>query len=179
MVVLAVPLTLAAIALLIISLRAAGRRLTDDEYEAADGRALATALATPPSEDGLGELRRLDLRRSVLRAMDPDVDLPARRMAAPRRGSSPQVRDHFDPAAVADDPLAVGRRSAGETQALGLAVPAPFDEGPLPAGVPTKDCPDCAETVLEAARICKHCRYRFDGEQDVIGPPAERRRAAS
>jgi hypothetical protein len=26
---------------------------------------------------------------------------------------------------------------------------------------PTKKCPDCAETVLEEARVCKHCGYRF------------------
>ena len=26
---------------------------------------------------------------------------------------------------------------------------------------PTKTCPDCAETVLEAARICRFCRYEF------------------
>lgn len=26
----------------------------------------------------------------------------------------------------------------------------------------TKVCPDCAETVLDAARICKHCGHRFD-----------------
>jgi hypothetical protein len=24
-----------------------------------------------------------------------------------------------------------------------------------------KQCPDCAETVLDAARVCKHCGYRF------------------
>jgi hypothetical protein len=27
---------------------------------------------------------------------------------------------------------------------------------------PTKDCPDCAEPVLLAARRCRHCGYRFD-----------------
>jgi hypothetical protein len=26
----------------------------------------------------------------------------------------------------------------------------------------TKTCPDCAETVLADARVCKHCGYRFD-----------------
>ena len=27
---------------------------------------------------------------------------------------------------------------------------------------PTRECPDCAETVLAAARVCKHCGYRFE-----------------
>lgn len=26
-----------------------------------------------------------------------------------------------------------------------------------------KQCPDCAETILADARVCKHCGYRFDG----------------
>ncbi|WP_082951022.1 zinc ribbon domain-containing protein [Mycobacterium mantenii] len=26
---------------------------------------------------------------------------------------------------------------------------------------PTKKCPDCAETILAAAKVCKHCGYRF------------------
>jgi hypothetical protein len=28
----------------------------------------------------------------------------------------------------------------------------------------TKTCPDCAETVLAAARICKHCGHQFESE---------------
>ena len=30
-----------------------------------------------------------------------------------------------------------------------------------PVGEPTKVCPDCAESVLDAARICRFCRYEF------------------
>jgi hypothetical protein len=29
-------------------------------------------------------------------------------------------------------------------------------------GPTTKVCPDCAETVLHSARVCKHCHYRFE-----------------
>jgi hypothetical protein len=35
-----------------------------------------------------------------------------------------------------------------------------------------KACPDCAELVLEAARKCRYCGYRFDG-QPVSQPPQE------
>lgn len=31
----------------------------------------------------------------------------------------------------------------------------------------TKKCPDCAETILADAKVCKHCGYRFDA-----APPA-------
>ena len=29
------------------------------------------------------------------------------------------------------------------------------------AGAPTKVCPDCAETVLADARVCRFCGYEF------------------
>lgn len=45
-----------------------------------------------------------------------------------------------------------------------------------------KTCPDCAESVLADARVCKHCGYRFDGaiaapppvDQPPAGPPSLR-----
>ncbi len=43
------------------------------------------------------------------------------------------------------------------------------------AGTPmTKPCPDCAEEVQAAARVCRHCRYRFDsgGERAAPGEPS-------
>jgi len=40
--------------------------------------------------------------------------------------------------------------------------PVPFaDEKPAPARPKTKKCPDCAETILADAKVCKHCGYRF------------------
>jgi Uncharacterised protein family UPF0547 len=45
---------------------------------------------------------------------------------------------------------------------------------PLPAAgadqPAMKACPDCAEMVLAAARKCRYCGYRFDGQSD---PPAQ------
>lgn len=39
----------------------------------------------------------------------------------------------------------------------GRTIPS-YDTGPQRR---TKTCPDCAETVLEAANVCKHCGHRF------------------
>jgi ribosomal protein L37AE/L43A len=33
----------------------------------------------------------------------------------------------------------------------------------------TKKCPDCAETILFDAKVCKHCGYRFDGGASADG----------
>jgi Uncharacterised protein family UPF0547 len=29
---------------------------------------------------------------------------------------------------------------------------------------PRKQCPDCSETVLSAANVCRHCGYRFEDQ---------------
>jgi hypothetical protein len=33
----------------------------------------------------------------------------------------------------------------------------------------TQRCPECAETILAAARVCKHCGYRFDSATSLGG----------
>ena len=48
-----------------------------------------------------------------------------------------------------------------------LTVPTEATEPPVPretqtTAEPTKKCPDCAETILLDARVCKHCGYRFE-----------------
>ncbi|TCP80826.1 hypothetical protein C8J31_11467 [Rhizobium sp. PP-CC-2G-626] len=37
----------------------------------------------------------------------------------------------------------------------------------LPEHRLTMTCPDCAETVLQAANVCKHCGVRFSGARVI------------
>jgi hypothetical protein len=46
---------------------------------------------------------------------------------------------------------------------------APSSGSPKADGPTMKVCPDCAEAVLAAARVCRYCRYRFD---EVPSPAA-------
>lgn len=40
----------------------------------------------------------------------------------------------------------------------------------------TKRCPDCAETVLAEAKVCRHCGFRWDGAAAIEpGPHAQGR----
>jgi Uncharacterised protein family UPF0547 len=58
------------------------------------------------------------------------------------------------PVAVANG---IGRKPASSSaSSLGSAAPAASEQSE------TKICPDCAETVKSAARVCKHCGFRFD-----------------
>lgn len=37
-----------------------------------------------------------------------------------------------------------------------------------PVSEVTKVCPDCAETIKEAAKVCRYCRFRFDAQLDDV-----------
>jgi hypothetical protein len=137
--ILAVPLTLLALAFLLIVVRGAGRRV----HERSERRK-ATPLAPPPSTGRLREAR-LDLRRSLARALDPETAVESRVVASPRERATPRLADEQRP------------MTAAWAEASAATRP------PAPGGLETKACPECAETVLAAARICRHCRYRFDG----------------
>jgi hypothetical protein len=65
---------------------------------------------------------------------------PVRELHPPRQAPLPSLPEGFRYDAVAPGPLQVVD-----------------GEGPT-----TKVCPDCAETVLHSARVCKHCHFRFD-----------------
>lgn len=50
-----------------------------------------------------------------------------------------------------------------------------LDDDPLVAAWaerPTKNCPDCAETILADAKVCKHCGYRFAPSSHDAPPKA-------
>jgi hypothetical protein len=86
-------------------------------------------------------------------------------------------------ASLANDPRpGRDKPSISELSALVESLAYPPREAPLPTelapvkravprvGAPraaSKHCPDCAEEVLAAARVCKHCRYRFDEPGDA------------
>lgn len=46
---------------------------------------------------------------------------------------------------------------------LVIVLPSNWKSRPRRRGQKTKTCPDCAEEILEAANVCKHCGLRFDG----------------
>ena len=55
-------------------------------------------------------------------------------------------------------------REAEATKVEPIVTPAPTAPEPRPAASsdrPTKVCPDCAESILEAARLCRFCRHEF------------------
>src|SRR3954470_20363259 len=82
----------------------------------------------------------------VVRRMEVDAEEEALAPAS--------VRELRPPVPAAPPSLPVGFR-------YDAIAPGPLQvvdgEGPT-----TKVCPDCAETVLHSARVCRHCHFRFD-----------------
>lgn len=150
----AAPLTLAATALLLIALRSfrghaderAQRRALELQraQSAPPGlRKRDAPLEAPPSIATLPDVRAIG--RSVVASLAPDP--PAAAAAAP--AAPPPV----------DELAALVEQLAHPDLAREAALPRPR-VGAAPAA--TKTCPDCAEEILAAARVCKHCRCRFD-----------------
>jgi len=74
--------------------------------------------------------------------------------------------------------VALAMAVAGNRPSTQLRLPDASGPPPAPAKVATsatKKCPDCAETVLADARVCKHCGYRFApaaSSEPATKPPA-------
>jgi hypothetical protein len=121
----------------------------------------------------------------------PAADAPKRRERAPGRAAGgllkrrepatpapepapPPEPVHIEPDGGSEDRTEVIPGQRARTDIPTIRVPSrdapPRDAPPRDAPRPqtesteraTKTCPDCAETVLTAARVCKHCGYRFD-----------------
>lgn len=56
----------------------------------------------------------------------------------------------------------IGGRVMRESRSASAPSPSQSPSVEKTPATATKRCPDCAETVLAAAQVCKHCRYRFD-----------------
>lgn len=137
----AAPLTMAAAALLLLALRSLrGHTEERDERRQAElERARTTPGGLRKRADPLAEPASIasmsDLRaigRSVVGALANDPRPPVDSLAFPPREVVP------------------------------VPVPAPATERVGASAPETKRCPDCAEEILAAARVCKHCRCRFD-----------------
>ena len=94
--------------------------------------------------------------------------------------------DTSQPGTVADLGIALYVAGAGVAVALvgtlmlrqqerAAKATAAEDDGPLVAARETarttKKCPDCAETILADAKVCKHCGYRFTPAGAPKAPP--------
>lgn len=152
----AAPLTIAAAAMLLMAWRsfrthaderAERRRLAVERAHEHPGgmRKRSAPLADPPSIASLGDVRSLG--RSVVASLAND----------PRpEHEKPSISE----LSALVESLAYPPREAPAPTALRATKRDVARIGAAPAA--TKHCPDCAEEVLAAARVCKHCRYRFD-----------------
>jgi len=124
---------------------------------------LAASLAFPPRDPELSdraepEPRAADVARYFAEARAAEPDTPAWLEKPP------------PPREDAPGGAAVPREEAAPPRApLAAAPPVSPSASASPAGRATKACPDCAEEVLAAARVCKHCRYRWDEPEAGLG----------
>ncbi|MCW2991718.1 MAG: hypothetical protein JWM73_2312 [Solirubrobacterales bacterium] len=156
----AAPLTIAAAAMLLMALRSfrghadarAGRRRAEiaHAHEHPGGlRKRSAPLVDPPSIASVSDVRSLG--RSVVASLANDPR--AQRDKPSIEELSALVESLAYPPREAPAPTALGEIRRAEPVVVARV-------GATPAV--TKHCPDCAEPVLAAARVCKHCRYRFD-----------------
>ena len=120
--------------------------------------------AAEPNAQTIGERER--------RSRDTEYERQAAAtVRAIQRAGAPSER--ASPGSAAKPPASSGtrrwRRRRSSRAARSHAPPRPKPEPTVSPDSPTKVCPDCAETILEAARICRFCRHEF---WPVDAPPS-------
>lgn len=168
----ALPLTLAAVALLLISVRSAQSR--------AEERAQRRAAQVKAAQNAPAGLRKpgdpLTPAASVATLGDVDIAAIGRTLAAALEPDDPRTEPALAPVALDEiseiaAALSFPPPRRGPARPAAVAPPAVFADtaASAVAGRATKHCPDCAEEVLAAARVCKHCRYRWEGYGEQPG----------
>lgn len=156
------PLTIAAAALLVMAVRsfrshadarAERRRAEIARAEARPGgmRKKGAPLEEPASIASLGDVRSLGTQLVASLANDP----------RPERD-----KPSLEELSALVEALAHPPREAPRPTEIAAPPPPAARVGAAPAA--TKRCPDCAEEILAAARVCKHCRYRFEERDERL-----------
>ena len=152
------PLTIAAAALLVMAVRSF-RSHSDARTERRQAE-IARAEAHP------GGMRKRDapLEEPASIASLGDVRSLGRQVVASLANDPRPERDKpsLEELSALVEALAYPPREAPLPTEVGVTrtPPPTVRVGAAPAA--TKHCPDCAEEILAAARVCKHCRYRFE-----------------
>jgi hypothetical protein len=152
------PLTIAAAALLVMAVRSfrthSDARLERRRAEIAVAQARPggmrkkdAPLEEPASIASLGDVRSLGTQLVASLANDP----------RPERD-----KPSLEELSALVEALAHPPREAPRPTEIGASVMPPPAVRVGAGPVATKHCPDCAEEILAAARVCKHCRYRFE-----------------
>jgi hypothetical protein len=140
----AVPLVLAGGGLLLLAIRSVFG--PPRERRAPEAKDVAVPAAPPAPFPGISELAAaLAFPPRTLPSTAPP---PAASAPPPLASAPPPAASAPPPPPSAPPPLAAVRPVAGDPGSV--------------AGLAAKRCPDCAEEVLAAARVCKHCRYRWE-----------------
>jgi hypothetical protein len=169
----AAPLTLAAAALLLMAVRSfrghaddrADRRrseLARAQEHPGGMRKREDPLAEPASIASVGDGGLRAIGRSVVGALANDPRPGAEKPSLEELSALVESLAFPPREAIARETLAHQARASDRSASEPVAVPRrPAPRVGTPAAT-TKACPDCAEEVLAAARVCKHCRCRFD-----------------
>lgn len=166
----ALPLTLAAAALLLVSVRSVQSRA--EQHVQRHAAQVTAAQDAPPGLRKPGD--PLTPAASVATLGDVDIGAIGRTLAAALEPADPRTAPASAPVApdqISEIAAALSFPPRAPARPVVGAPPGDLADAAASAvaGRATKRCPDCAEEVLAAARVCKHCRYRWEGHGEQPG----------